>query len=146
MQRNLAALILVTIVVGGCGGDGLLDRDKPRRGPATQAAGQLAPVDQEGNPVGKPPPPPPSAGQPKGDGSVPPPPPPADTVKQQAHPGVTGKGQNYGGGLITTPIAVYFGTRERIVFNIEVPHALRLYQGLEGHAPKTHEEFMKGVI
>ena len=65
-------------------------------------------------------------------------------VREEAQPGVTGKGQ-YGGGLLTTPVEVYFSAGERIVFNIQIPHTLRTYTALHG-APKTHEEFMEKVI
>ena len=134
MQQNLTALILATIVITGCGGDDPFDPDRPRRGPATQLGGQLAPVDEQGEPVGGQPAPPAH------------PPPGVDTVQEKAQPGVTGKGQDYGGRLITTPVAAYFSTRERIVFNIQIPEALKLYKAFEGRAPKTHEEFMQKVI
>lgn len=137
MQRNLTALILAVIVIAGCGGDDPFDPDRPRRGPATQLGGQLAPVDEQGQPLG---------GQPAPPAPPPPPPPGVGTVQEKAQPGVTGKGQDYGGGLITTPVAAYFSTRERIVFNIQIPEALKLYKAFEGHAPKTHEEFMQKVI
>lgn len=152
MQRNLAALILAAlilaeIVIGGCSGDDPFDPDKPRRGPATGVAGQLAPVDQEGQPLGQrpvsPPPPPEEQSQ---NANVPPPPPPPNTVQEEAQPGVTGKGQDYGTGPIVTPVAIYFSIRERVVFNIQIPQALKLYKGLQGHAPKTHDEFMEKVI
>ncbi len=150
MQRNLTALILTTIVIAGCGGDDPFDPDRPRRGPATQLGGQLAPVDEQGQPVGgqpAPPPPPSSGQQSQNGGALPPPPPPpgVNTVQEEAQPGVTGKGQDYGGGLITTPVAAYFSTGERIVFNIQIPHTLRNYTALHG-PPKTHEEFMEKVI
>lgn len=136
MQRNLTALIVATIVIAGCGGDDPFDPDRPRRGPATQLGGQLAPVDEQGQPVG---------GQPAPPAPPPPPPPGVDTVQEKAQPGVTGKGQDYGGGLITEPVAAYFSTGERIVFNIQIPHTLRNYTALHG-PPKTHEEFMEKVI
>jgi hypothetical protein len=116
MQRNLTALILATIVVGGCGGN--------------DPFGTAAPSSEQSQTGSAVPPPPP--------------PPPANTVQEKAQPGVTGKGQ-YGGGLITTPIAAYFSTGERIVFNIQIPHTLKTYTALHG-PPKTHEEFMEKVI
>jgi hypothetical protein len=38
--------------------------------------------------------------------------------------------------------------KEKISFEIEVPHALQLYKALspDGRGPKTHEEFMTNVI
>jgi hypothetical protein len=64
-----------------------------------------------------------------------------------AAPGVTGKG-NYGSeGILTTPVSVYFHTKEQIVFNIEIPHNLQLYKALnDDKAPQTQEDFMKEII
>ena len=146
MQRNLAALILAAIVFGGCSGDDPLDPNRPRRGVATQLGGSLAPVDQQGRPIGaQPAPPPPPEERPQAGTVPPPPPPPPNTVQEKAQPGVTGKGQDYGTGPIVTPVAVYFRTGERIVFNIQIPHSLKNYTALNG-PPKTHKEFMEKVI
>lgn len=146
MQRNLTALILAAILVGGCGGDNPLDPNRPRRGVATQLGGQLAPVDEQRNPLGgqtAPPPPPPSAEQSPAGKAPPPPPPPPDVVREEAVPGVTGKGEGLGSGPISTPIFVYFHVRERLVFDVQVASAMNLYKGIHGHFPKTQEEFDK---
>jgi len=82
--------------------------------------------------------------QQSGQGAVAPAQPP-EMVMEKAAVGATGKG-NYEPGLITTPISAYFRTKERIVFDIAIPHALQLYEALEGHAPKSHEEFMEKII
>jgi hypothetical protein len=131
MKRNLAALVLATIVIGGCSGEDPFNPDRPRRAPATQVGGQLAPVDQQGNPLG---------GQPA------PPPPPPGVVREGVKPGVSGKGEGYGPGPIATPISVYFRVPERLVFNVEIPQAMNLYKATHGHFPKTHEEFMQKII
>ena len=88
----------------------------------------------------------PAAGQaPAGTTTPAAPAPPPEMVMEKAAVGATGKG-NYEPGLITTPISAYFRTKERIVFDIAIPHALQLYEALEGHAPKSHEEFMEKII
>ena len=69
-----------------------------------------------------------------------------DVQREKAEVGVGKKGQGYGGGIITTPVEVYFRTEERITFNIQIPQALNLYKVTNGHAPKTHEEFMEKII
>ncbi len=85
MQRFLTVLILATVVAAGCGGDDPFDPDRPRRSPATQLGGQLAPVDEQGQPLGQKAPPPPPSGEKPEKGKAPPPPPPPpreDTVRQ----------------------------------------------------------------
>lgn len=69
---------------------------------------------------------------------------PTGTVTVPAQPGVTGKG-NYGPGLITTPISVYFQAQERLIFD-QVTYALKLYDAEHGSKPKTEEEFMTKII
>ena len=67
-----------------------------------------------------------------------------NTVTVPAQPGVTGKG-NYGPGIITTPISVYFQAQERLIFD-QVTYALKLYEAEHGSKPKTEDEFMQRII
>ncbi len=64
---------------------------------------------------------------------------------EKAVVGVTGKGQ-YDAGLITTPVAVYFSVRERVVFNVQIASAMKLFKASQGRYPKTHDEFMTKII
>lgn len=48
--------------------------------------------------------------------------------------------------LTVTPVKSVFATRERLVFEIQIPHALNLFNATEGRMPKTHEEFMEKII
>jgi hypothetical protein len=66
------------------------------------------------------------------------------TVTEKAQAGVTGKG-NYGPGMVTTPISVYFQAQEQLIF-LQVQHAMQLYEAEHGQKPKTEDEFMKQVI
>lgn len=67
------------------------------------------------------------------------------TVTEKAQPGVTGKG-NYGGaGMVTTPISVYFQAQERLIYD-SVTYAVKLFEAEHGYKPKTEEEFMKKII
>lgn len=66
-------------------------------------------------------------------------------VQEKAQAGVSGKG-NYGPGVVTTPIGAYFQARERIVFEIAIPGAMRLYVAEKDHYPKTQEDFMRDII
>jgi hypothetical protein len=110
------------------------------------------------------PPPSPPTAPPKGPDAPPPPltaapdaakseSPPAETkqpappiVKGQAQVGVGKAGHYEGDGPVVTPIATYFRMKEAISFTIQIPHAMNLYKAMEGHAPKTHEEFMEKII
>ena len=155
MRWKLTAWILAMAVIAGCGGENPLERGKKRRGPGTQLGGQLAPAvpppppaptetpseEQPQDAVAQPAPSPPAP--PKSDTSVKPDP---NAVLDQATPGVTGRGQGYGPGPITTPIATYFRVQERVVFDIEITSAMKMYKALNGHFPKTHEEFMEKII
>lgn len=48
--------------------------------------------------------------------------------------------------VIAEPAKSLFATRERIVFNITIPHAMQLYQAEHGYLPRSHEEFMRDII
>jgi len=48
--------------------------------------------------------------------------------------------------MISTPARAYFQTKERIVFEIEIPHALQLYKAEHGEGPRSQEDFMRDII
>jgi hypothetical protein len=50
------------------------------------------------------------------------------------------------GKIIAGPAIAYFNTKEKIVFEIQLPQALQLYQAEKGEYPRTHEEFMEKII
>ncbi|HTN75127.1 MAG TPA: hypothetical protein VL096_07770 [Pirellulaceae bacterium] len=71
--------------------------------------------------------------------------PPTETVK--AAPGVTGKGTSYGGGIITEPASQYFKLREKAVFDIQIPSALKLYKASnDNKAPQSHDDFWREIV
>ena len=41
---------------------------------------------------------------------------------------------------------LFFGSEYRVVFQIQVPQALRLYKALHGRTPRDHIEFMDEII
>ncbi|HEV3136936.1 MAG TPA: hypothetical protein VGZ26_03510, partial [Pirellulales bacterium] len=51
---------------------------------------------------------------------------PADREKAQV--GVGKRGRDYEPGFITTPIAAYFRTGDRIAFEVQIPSAMKLYK------------------
>ena len=83
---------------------------------------------------------------------TPPPPPPTvpakppETVQKKAEAGVGEKGHGYGAGPIATPIAAYFQVRERVAFDIQIPHSMNLFKASEGRPPKSNDEFMEKII
>lgn len=161
MRWMMLALLLVALVGTGC--DSSSD---PFNQPKRQVQPEMVNVTIDPGVPAAPPPPPPAATSEAATASSetkappPPPPPPANgettetppappaenTVRQEAQMGVGKKGRGYGGGLVTTPVAAYFGARERIAFQIQIPEAMKLYKALNGSAPKSHEEFMQKII
>ncbi|HXT61191.1 MAG TPA: hypothetical protein VN699_21300 [Pirellulales bacterium] len=136
---------------GAAGGAGLVDPSQQVSQPAaaagTPATGQVpaAPaasalsvaagqLGQGANP--------PQANQPSPAAAATPP----AVVQEKAQAGVTGKGDYGGPGIVTTPIGTYFQARERIVFEIAIPGAMRLYDAEKGYKPKTQEDFMRDII
>ena len=76
-----------------------------------------------------------------------------ETVVVEAKAGVTGKGQyGQGGGekamdIITVPVGEYWRTKERVVFDIQIPQAMNLYKAAnDDKGPESNEAFMKDII
>ena len=70
----------------------------------------------------------------------------APPTREKAQVGVGEKGRGYGAGPVATPVAALFASKERIIFEMRIPEAMKIYKALNGRAPKSHEEFMKGII
>jgi hypothetical protein len=77
-------------------------------------------------------------------------PPVADVPFEQvpAKAGVGKQGRQLDGksGMLVTPVQILFDTRQRVIFEIQIPQALALYQAEHGHPPKTEDEFMKQIV
>lgn len=72
---------------------------------------------------------------------------------QKAETGVTGKGKSLEGvsdynpaKFVSGPASVLLKAKEKIFFEIQLPQAMQLFQATHGRAPKSHEEFMQGVV
>lgn len=50
------------------------------------------------------------------------------------------------GRMIAQPAVSLFAVRERVVFEIQIPQAMQLFEATEGRKPKSHEEFMQRII
>lgn len=91
-------------------------------------------------------------------GCLPPPPesvdghqPPGEPAEQElvpAKPGVGKQGRIVAksGGYLSTTASAFFKTKQRIVFDIQIVQAMRLYEAEHGHPPKTGDEFMDRII
>lgn len=73
---------------------------------------------------------------------------PQGNEREKVRAGVGKKGRGYGGGVISEPARVYFRVRERVVFQIQIPQALRVFKAQDprGKGPKDEQEFMEKVI
>lgn len=48
--------------------------------------------------------------------------------------------------IIAGPAKALFNTRERVVFEIQLPSQSNLFYASNGRHPKTHEEYMKEIV
>ena len=75
---------------------------------------------------------------------------PQQMEQVKAEVGVGKKGASLRGDganqMIAGPAVAYFNAKEKIVFTIEVPHALELFNAEHGNYPKSHEEFMEKIV
>lgn len=47
---------------------------------------------------------------------------------------------------IVTPAISLFRTRERMVFEVKIPHAMQLYEAMNGRKPQSQKEFFDQII
>ena len=71
-----------------------------------------------------------------------------ETEIVEAAPGVGAAGRGLDGseGIYVTPAKTLFGVREKLVFEVQIPAAMRLHEANNGQAPKTHDEFMEKIV
>jgi hypothetical protein len=69
-----------------------------------------------------------------------------ERVKAEKGVGVKGRSLDQHEGLLVTPAKAYFAVRERAVFEIQIPGALKLYKATNDKGPKSHEDFMAQII
>jgi hypothetical protein len=72
--------------------------------------------------------------------------PETERIKAQTGVGIKGRSLDQYEGIVVTPAKTLFTAKERIAFEIAVPHALSLFNASEGRNPESHEEFMENVI
>lgn len=69
-----------------------------------------------------------------------------DGTLVEAQAGVGKKGQGYGGGIYTEPLKARWTTEQKLIFDVQIPKAMSLYQATHDQFPASHEEFMKEII
>lgn len=79
-------------------------------------------------------------------GVTPPPAPGTQTIPAGVGVGQAGRSLDEYEGVVVTPVKSLFATRERLVFEVQIPQALQLFNAVEGRNPKTHDEFMEKIV
>ena len=69
-----------------------------------------------------------------------------ERVKAEKGVGVKGRSLDQHAGVLVTPAKAYFSVRERAVFDIQIPEAIKLFKATNGNGPKSHEEFMAQIV
>lgn len=70
-----------------------------------------------------------------------------EMVREVAEAGVGVEGQSLEGeGIGTTAARAYFSVRQRSVFEIQIPQAMKLYEATNGESPQSHDDFMEKIV
>lgn len=69
-----------------------------------------------------------------------------ERVKAQRGVGQKGRSLDEHEGIIVTPVKALFAAKERVVFEIQIPQAMALFNALEDRFPESHDEFMEKII
>lgn len=162
MQAKWAWGLICWTVVLGCSSE-TSKNPPPAATPAAPATMSFTPLSPDVRDLAQPQPPPalPSqpvpapAPQPAVPGTpvaatpgVTPPPtmPETEQVKAQKGVGLAGRSLDPYEGAVVTPAKTLFTVRERVVFEAQIPEALKLFKATNGQGPKSHDDFMTQVI
>jgi hypothetical protein len=69
-----------------------------------------------------------------------------ERVKAEKGVGIKGRSLDEHQGMLVTPAKAYFSVRERVVFEIQIPEAVKLFKATNGSGPKSHEDFMAQIV
>jgi hypothetical protein len=75
-----------------------------------------------------------------------PPTPATEEVKAEAGVGVKGQSLQEHSGIMVEPAKAYFRVEQKMVFNVQIPQAMQLFQATEGRKPNSEQEFMTKII
>jgi hypothetical protein len=72
-------------------------------------------------------------------------------TRQVAKTGVGKRGRSLEGKtgiarVIAQPARTLFVVEQRLVFEVQIPEAMKLHEAMNGQPPKSHEEFMEKII
>jgi hypothetical protein len=67
-------------------------------------------------------------------------------VKAEAGVGVKGQSLQEHSGIMVEPAKAYFRVEQKMVFNVQIPQAMQLFQATEGRKPNSEQEFMTKII
>jgi len=70
---------------------------------------------------------------------------PREVIRERARAGVSDRG-NYDGLIFTTPLTANFSIQEQIVFDSQIPNAMKAYERVANRKPNSHQEFMTEII
>ncbi len=144
--RNLSSLIVVVALIG-CGGQQPEEPASPEAPPVpSPAVDPAAESDAAPDAVAEPAEESPDMTATPEESLPPDEEPQTERVQAKAGVGAKGRSLDPHQGLVVTPARTYFTARERLIFEAQVPHALKMYEATHGQAPRTHEEFMAQVI
>jgi hypothetical protein len=143
----VALALAAAVCLCGCGSEPAKTETPSAKPAAAQPAPEKKrPVVEFRDPKG------PDAAGAKGVGATAPQPtaqtPPQPVPQTPAAVGAGVKGHGYGQGIIATPAAAYWRARERVVFDIQIPEALKIYKAMDpnGRGPRNHEEFVQKIL
>lgn len=69
-----------------------------------------------------------------------------EQVKAEAGVGVKGQSLEGESGLLVVPAQAFFRVEQRVVFQIQIPEAMKLFKATEGRFPESEQEFMTKII
>lgn len=64
----------------------------------------------------------------------------------EAKAGVGKKGRGYGGDIYTEPLKARWTTEQKLIFDVQIPKAMSLFEATKERYPDSHSEFMKVII
>ncbi len=142
LNRSLALAVaaLLTLGLAGCGGS-----EKPDESSQSQAAAPVATAPVAEAPSGPPPPLRDASLLEPDPNFVPPEQPPKETFVEATADTVGTKGRDYGGGIVTEPVSQYFRLADKVKM-IELDSRIKSFEIQHGRKPKSHEEFVSGVL
>jgi hypothetical protein len=135
VQRQLASrlsrLTVLFALLTGCDSAPAPTASAPQEAPVVVQAPQFA---------APAPPAPPGAAKPMPLAT-----PEADVAREVASSTQTAKGK-YEVNIFTQPASAYFTVKDQVVFQVQIPKAMQIYDLTKGRKPTSHDEFMAEII